>query len=631
MSKLSHKTMVLLKNGRVALGYLIAVLFAFNLQAAEIKFSGSGPKQVAVGDQFQVTWSVNTNGSGFVPPALNEFDVLSGPNQSSSISIINGSMTESLGFSMILRAKKEGTITIKPAKVKVNGVEIESNSFTITVVKADPAAQQRQQRQRQQIFDPFDPFGEFEEEPPAQSNEKVKANGEDIFVRVNLDKTKVFQGEPIIATLKIYTRVDLAGFKDIRFPAFTGFWSEDIQNNTNIELKTEVLDGVQYNVGTFKQMVLTAQKAGTITIDPLEVDAVVRQRVQRRSRSIFDNFFGGVQNVEVALKSQARKVEVLPWPSGKPSNFIDIAGKIKVTATVDKTKAKANDAVNLKLTFSGNGNLKLLEAPTIEFPPDIEAYDPKISDKINVNQGGISGSRTFEYLLIPRAAGEFKLGPFAFSYFDTERKSYQTIEQPEITLIIEKSDGQTDPVSVGGGSVSKSELKIIGKDIRHIKTEVPAFSKRGEFFFGSWLHIGILVCLALIMVTLYLVVLYVKRKNSDIAYVKNSRATKLAKKRLAVADKLLKQNQTDKFYEELARALWGYAGDKLLIEIAELTKDNVRDKLMANGTSEQVANEFLAVLNDAEFARYAPSAPGFSPQEMLRKSIDIIVKLEEEK
>ena len=623
MGKLKHAYRSIL----LMLGFMLSLPMLAS--AIEIKFTASGPKQIGNGEQFQVTYILNTNGSGLVSPTFPDFDLLGGPSQSTNMSIVNGAMSQSVSFTYYLRAKKEGTFTIKPAKIKVNGVEIESNSLNITVTKADPAAaQRRQQQQRQQMYDPFaDPFGFPEDNSANQPQEKIKANGQDIFVRVNVDKKKVYQGEPIIATLKIYSRVDLVGFQDIKFPAFTGFWNEEIQTNSQIDLKPEVIDGVQYQVGTFKQMVLTPQKSGSISIDPFEVDAVVRQRAQRRGRSLFDQFFGSYENVAVKLKSQTMKIEVIPYPGTKPADFSGISGKLKMAVSLDKTSTKSNEAVNLKLTIGGSGNLKLLEAPALSFPPDIEAYDPKTSDKISVNQAGISGSRTFEYLLIPRYAGDFKLGPFSISYFDLEKKAYVTLTQPEISLHVDKGEGQAEGPAVSG-TTNKEDLKIIGQDIRFIKTKQPTFKQHGEYFFGSPIHLlGLLLPAALFV--LFFIWLNIRRKkNADQGYVKNSRATKLAKKRLAKAEKLLKQNNTNAFYDEIARGLWGYVGDKLLIEVSSLTKDNVKDKLLQRGTSEALIDRFLKVLNDAEFARYAPSAAGISPEQVLNESVKIIVDLE---
>ena len=617
------------------LNFGITLLFGLLLNlphflfAAEIKFTASAPKQVGNGEQFQVTYTLNTSGSNLSSPGFPDFDLLGGPSQSTSMSIVNGAMSQSASFTYYLRAKKEGTFTIKPAKIKVNGVDIESNALTITVTKADPAAaQRRQQQQRQQMFDPFaDPFGFPEDNTANQPQEKIKANGQDIFVRVNVDKRKVFQGEPIIATLKIYSKVDLVGFQDIKFPAFTGFWNEEIQTNTQIDLKPELIDGVQYQVGTFKQLVLTPQKSGSISIDPFEVDAVVRQRAQRRGRGLFDQFFGSYENVQVNLKSQSLKIEVLPYPGSKPDDFSGISGKLKLAVSLDKTSTKSNEAVNLKFTVGGTGNLKLLEAPNLSFPPDIEAYDPKTNDKVSVTQAGISGSRTYEYLLIPRYAGDFKLGPFSLSYFDLEKKTYVTLTQPEINLHVEKGEGQAEGPVVAGAS-NKEDLKIIGQDIRFIKTNQPEFKQHGEFFFGSALHVFALLSPLFLFVLLFIFFSIRRKKNTDQVYIKNSRATKLARKRLSKAEKLLKQNDINAFYDEIARGLWGYVGDKLLIEVSSLTKDNVKDKLLHRGTPEHLIDRFLKVLNDAEFARYAPSAAGIEPSQVLNESVKIIVDLE---
>ncbi|MCB0755464.1 MAG: protein BatD, partial [Flavobacteriales bacterium] len=360
--------------------------------------------------------------------------------------------------------------------------------------------------------------------------------------------------------------------------------------------------------GLIKQVVLYPQKSGEITIDPMELSVIVRERAQGRGRSIFDQFFGGYQDFKRPIKSNSVTIDVKPYPSGKPSDFSGLTGNLRMKATLDKAQTKSNEAVNLKVTISGDGNLYQLQPLDIEFPPDIEVYDPKTSDNIKANASGISGSRTFEYVLIPRYAGDFKIGPFSVSYFDPNSKSFKTERQDAFDLIVEKGEGEEDAASSGVNFTNKEDIRLIGSDIRYIKQGQYPILNGTSFFYRSvpfYAAIGVPFLLFLLLIGY---AEYQKSQGKDVVRLKSKRATGLAKKRLNKAKKLWDENQTASFYEEVFKALSDYAADKFSIPVAELSKDRIRSTFASRNVPEETTNAFIGVLDKTEFARFAPGA-----------------------
>ena len=569
------------------LSYLLAfmlILFT-GAQTNAQEFTASAPAQVKAGQRFQVTWSLNANGSSFTPPKMDGFNVLRGPNQSTNMQYINGSMSQSLTFSYVVQATKEGEFIIGPAKIKAGGNIVESNKLTIKVLKGQTQASNSS----------------------SKSTASTK-NGSDLFARVEVSKSSAYLGERITADLKIYSRVTMVNFDDWKMPSFEGFWTKETTSNQQIQLQNEVIDGVMYQTGLIKQMVLYPQKSGDITIDPLELSVIVRERATGRSRSVFDQFFGNYQDTKRPIKSNSVTIKVKPYPSGKPANFSGLTGSLKMVAKLDKQETKANEAVNLKLTISGSGNLYQLQPLDLDFPPDIEVYDPKVSDNIKVNSSGISGSRTFEYVLIPRYSGDFKIGPFSFSYFDPATKKFKTINKDAFDLIVEKGEGEESNVSPAVNIANKEDIRLIGSDIRYIKQGQYPILNGTKFFYRSipfYAAIG-LPMLAFILLISY--AQYQKSQGKDIVKLKSKRATGLAKKRLTKAKKLWDDNQTASFYEEVFKALSDYAANKFSIPVAKLNKDSIRSAFGEKDIPKETIDGFIGVLDKTEFARFAPGA-----------------------
>ncbi len=600
---------------KTVINILLILLFtSIYVFAEEIEFKGSTPKVVAIGERFRLTYTLNAKGSDFKSPDLKYFTILSGPNisTSSSIQIINGQMKQSVTYTYtyILTAKKEGKFKIPPAKVNYKRKTYQSNSISIEVVKGSTASNQKSSTNQQS----------------STNIPSSEISNKDLFVRVNVNKRNIYQGEHIVAVIKVYTRLNLAGFEDMKLPSYSGFWTQDIPTPNQISLQRENVNGQIYDVGIIQKKLLFAQQSGEIIIDPFILDAVIRQKV-RSSRSMFDDFFGGsYRNKNVKVKSKSVKINVKPLPANKSGNFAGAVGTFKMNASIDKNHVKANDPITLKIKISGKGNLKLIDSPKIDFPPDFEIYDPKISSNVKNSEAGAVGNKTFEYLIIPRHAGNYRISPINFSYFDIKNKQYKNISSTDFKITVDKADEETSAIIVTG--FNKEDVKFIGSDIRFIKTDILRIKKKGEFFFGSDKFIMLYVT----SFVLFLLIVFIRRnqvkRNSDITIVKNRKANRTSKKRLKTAKLYLNKNEKEKFYDEISKALWGYISDKLNISVSDLTKDSAKESLKNYSVNDEIIDKFVNVLDISEFARFAPATSDEQMQNIYKETMDVISKLE---
>ena len=579
--------------------------------AEEVKFTVSAPKVVEIGEQFQLVYSVNKKGKNIQLPQMNGFRILMGPSTSrkSSSQYINGkwSSTTSYTYTYILLAEKEGTYTIKPAKISVKGYDFNSNSLSVDVVKASAKPQTQPGSQSK-----------------TQSSEKItEAN---LFVKVDVDRKSVYMGEHIVATIKVYTRLNIAGFGDSKFPSFDGFLTQEIPTPGQISLQRENVNGTIYNTGVIRKVILFPQHTGNITIDPFELECIIRQRRSSGNRGFFDDFFDNYQDVRVPRKSKPVTIRVKEFPSNKPFSFDGAVGNFRMAATVDKDSLKANEAVTLKVKISGNGNLKLINPLEFDFPADFEVYDPKTNQDLKSTASGMTGSTTFEYLIIPRHGGTYEIPPVDFSFFDPRAQIYRTRTTPKFTIKVGK--GSDDGSGTVISSFSKEDVKFIGKDIRFIKTNDFTPRIKGKVFFGTTnFYLGYAIPF-LIFVLAFVVNRQRIKENADVARVKNKRANRVAMKRLKAAAASLKAKEKEQFYDEILKALWGYTSDKLNLPLANLNKDNITDILLGKGVAEELVQDFLSILDTCEFARYAPSAGSSEMDELYSKTMDTITKLE---
>lgn len=605
----------MIKKFLTAVLLMLPALFA---GADNVRFTMSAPNVVSAGEQFRLSFTLNEAGSDLQLPDLSNFDVLMGPStsQSSSIQIINGKTTQEVSFSyiFILRAKEEGTFTIRPASIKVDGKVYESNELKIQVVKGQVPQQSSPSPQQQQ------------QDQPATVTDLKK---EDLFVRIELDKHQVYKGEQIIATVKIYVSQNvsaLTGFEDIKLPSFEGFWTQDIEIPGQISFTREVYNNKIYQIGVLKKTVLFPQQTGKIRIEPFGITTLLRQQI-RRQRSFFDDFFDNYRTVSARITSDPVTVNVRDLPS-PPEGFYGGVGNMNFSAKPDKTEARANEAITLRISVTGTGNLQLIEAPKVNFPADFEVYDPKTVDNSRVSANGVSGTKTFEYLVIPRHAGDFTIPPVKFASFNPSTGQYVVQSSSEYPIHVEKGDdSQSTTVT---SAYSKENVRYIGKDIRYIKQKQYKLRPVDSLFFGSslfWLIDGAALLIFLLVAFIYRKKL---RENANIQLMRTKRANKVARKRLKEAHRYMKQNKAEAFYESVLRAYWGYLSDKLNIPIADLNREKASETLVKKGVDQEVITNFIGLVDTCEFARYAPSSAGGTPEDLYRNAVTLMGKLEKQ-
>ncbi len=589
---------------------ICTLLLSFSALADQVIFTMEAPSVVEMGEQFRLSFTVNAKGQNLKLPELSDFEVLMGPStsQSTSYQIINGVSSQSISFSylFVLVAKKEGRLTINPASITVDGKEYRSNSKTIEVVKGSAK-----------------PSGGGTTEPTSTPGTVPKS---DLFVKVLLDRSSVFKGEHLTATIKIYSKVNLNGFEDVSLPNFEGFWTQDIDLPQQITLQRETYNGEIYNVGVLKKTLLFPQQTGNIKIGPVRIDCIVQQRV-KRPQSFFDDFFDSFASVKATITSDPVSVSVNPLP-GSPANFSGAVGRFDLRSSISAKEVRENDAITLKIDVTGNGNIKLINAPKVQFPADFEVYDPKTSNNFTASANGLNGSISFEYLFLPRYAGDYTIPPISFVYFDTNQRRYITKTTEEYKIHVSKGDGTQSPAVMR--NIAKEDVKQIGKDIRFIKQGNIKLKPIGNTFFGSlgfWLvYLGGIAAIVL----LYFLNQKKIRENANIAQLKNRKASKMALKRLKEANSFLQTGSSEKFYESVTRAFWGYLSDKLTIQVSELTRERAANELYGHNVSEEVIQRFLKILDTCEFARFAPGGGSEKMQDLYDEATTVMSQMEKE-
>jgi hypothetical protein len=613
--------------------YLFAVVFwilPFVAVDAEYKFIATASSTVvSVGEQIQVTFTLNsTNGKSFQPPNFKGFTVLAGPSRSMSTQIINGQISSSMSFIYILSADVEGTFTIEPARITVDGNVLSSNPITIKVVKANAKTQNQQSPEQS------------EGKTLSQQADEIIRNN--LFIRLIVDKQQAYLGETIVATYKLYVHPDLniVNINVPKMPSFNGFWTQDF-GLKELKFTTEVINGIPYRVADIKQVVLIPQQKGTLTIDPMEIEFLVRllvrqQPQKKRYRDPFDMLFDDpffndpffstrYKDFPFTVRSKPVSIKVLPLPSPEPADFRGGVGNLQMKAWLDKNQVKTGEVATLRVQISGKGNLKLLSPFQLNLPADIDTYEPKIVDNTNVSPSGVTGNVTFEYYLVPKNPGQYKIEPIKFAYFNLEKKEYITLSTEPFVLNVEKGTASQTLVA----NIKKEDVQFLGKDIRYIKTQAGNFEREEDsfvvsplFWFLNLLPIGIWV----------LVFLLARRKEKiadNVVLMRQIYASKIARKYLKNAKKLVNNGQKDKFYEETARAIWTFVANTLNMKPTDLTKENIKEKLTEKIDDPQLADQLIELINECELARYSPQFDNVSLESIYSKSIEVLSKLSE--
>jgi hypothetical protein len=616
------------------IGFLFLILFAACTNAiGQAKITASCKySKVPMGTSFQVVYTV-TDGqaSNFTKPSFDHFN-FNGPYTSSNVSMSfnNGTMIQESEetYTYVLTPTSTGKFIIDAAKALVKGSWIESNTISIEVTASGSSAANANNNTTSKP-----------KSSTSSSTSNANASNNDIYVKAFVDKTNPYVGEQVVVTYKLYTRLNVSQLGIDKIPAFTDFWSQDLTKESDKSPQTyENIGGSQYLVVEIRKIALFPQKSGPLSIDPLKVECVVQEVSKQKSNDPFSSFFNDpffnnsffntYANVKKDIYSNAVSIYAKPLPvANQPAEFKNNVGSFTLEATIDKTNVKTNDAVNLTYKVSGIGNISLIDKPDFDFPADLETYDPNIKENVVPSAGGISGSKTFSYLIIPRSAGDFTIKPVNFCYFDLARGSYVTLTTPEFKLKVEKGSGDNTTTVT---SANKEDIKYLNSDIRYIKNNTILLTEVGSFFYGSPLFF--LLLLAPIILFILFVVIYRKKlkENSNIALMRNKKATGVARKRLKTASIFLKENKKEPFLDEVFKALWGYLSDKLSIPIAELSKETVNDKFIEKNVHEDIATQFISTLNNCEYARFAPADSSVTLDTIYNEAIDIITKMEKE-
>jgi hypothetical protein len=576
--------------------FLLPFLFATAARAQSVS-AQVNTKRVQVGAQFEYAIVITVNATNFTPPNFKDFDVIMGPNQSNSVQYVNGAMSQQLTISYGLVAKKEGKFTIGPAVVMSGNQKLETNAVVIEVTKGNPGS-----------------GGQNE----SQGNSKI--TNADLFIRTGISKSKCYLGEQVTILQKVYCRYQIIGFQKFAQPTYDGFYSQAQESASKGQLATENIDGINYYTFELFRTVAIASKSGKITLTPIEGDVVIRRQTANRPRNVFEQFFGasGYEDVPVSVKSKPMVVDILPLPEvGKPENFNGAVGNFSYKVQISKNEIKANEALNLKMTIAGKGNLKLLTAPKLQLPEGFETYDPKTNETAN--------SKTFDYLIIPRNEGEFVLDNLGFSYFDLDAKKYVSVASDNIKIKVLPADPNSGGAQVYAPS---SQVKKTDNDIRYIKKGDFLLQKSDTEFFNSPIHLASLAGIAGMLGSLLFVRRQHIKNNKDLVLVKERKAAKVAKTQLQSAHKSMQQNKKDEFYTEILLALNNYLTHKLNIPFADLSRENVNKILLQKNAEETTVAKLISTLATGEYAKYAPGAVSGDLQAVYADTVDLITKLE---
>lgn len=605
------------KKVNMAKRWLFPLLLLLSLQgirANDVKLTASAPATVILGKPFQITYTANAKVSDFKAPAITNFDILAGPFKAESYSsqIVNGNMTSSvsIAYTFTLQAQKTGTFTIPSASVTVDKERVTSNGLSIKVLPADEQSSSTASS--------------------GSSGTNTTISASNLFIRPILSKSTVYEQEVVKLTYKLYTTYDVVQCNARTIPDFKGFLSQEMERSSNTQLDYENYNGKNYLTAVLYETLLYPQSSGEIKVDKASFDAIIRVQNRQPVRSIFDEFFDSYSNVAHSIEVPAVKVNVKSLPTGKPSGFNGVVGNFSLSSSISAEQVKVNEAVTLKISISGNGNMKLIQNPTLDFPDAFEVYDPKVNNNFKVSGGVLSGAKSVEIMFIPRHAGTFEIPSYTLSYFDLKENRYITHATPTYIVQVLKSDGTVEEAVVTGSYARKEDVKQLGNDIRYIHTGAMKLLQQPVYSIDKPIAWMIYLAPATIALLLFLIFRKQAKENANLKLVKNKRANKIARMRLKVAMRMLKEDNADRFYEELMKGLWTYLSDKLSIPVAELTKEKVSVELNQRGVADDLISNCTEVLNECEFARYAPSAGQQQRDQLYKTTVRLIGELENE-
>jgi len=591
---------------KLSIGAILVLCFLLLVQgitlAQEINFTASVNKNpVTIGDHFSLTLTIENGKGAITAPDFSSFNLLYGPGSSTSVQIVNGHRSSTFSYTYTLSPKKIGTFKIGPAKANVNGRSFTSNVINLKVIKGGATATVNQGSRNRSNSNPSQVTG---------------TSSSNLIIKIILNKTKAYVGESVLATFVLYSRYQALELQEFEPPPFNGFWSEEIENKTaSWDDKIKLINGKQYRKATLKQVILIPQHAGNIKIGKTKLTALVNASFFNRGDRVIAN-------------STSAVLKVMPLPEGKPANFSGAVGTFELSASTPGNKINTNDALDYIVEVKGVGNLKLVNEFTIDFPGDFEKYDAKTSENIKVDRSGMHGYKKWDYLLIPRHAGEYTIPGIAFNYFDLKTRKYKTLHSKPISISVAKGKGNSNQPGMVFNNVNKQDFQILDEDIRYINNTPPKFIPNGDYLIGSTRYYIFFFSPAI----LFFLLVFIKRKieasSKDIVGQKMKKARRKANNHLKKATSMIGEGGKD-FYDEIFAALYGYIRDRLNMGISELNKQQIRDRLSGKKIKESTIDELIDVLETSEMARFAPIGD-VSRKELVDEAKDVINQIEKQ-
>ena len=581
---------------------------------SQAQIAVSVPSHVEAGENFRLSYTINTQDvdefrAGNIPGGL---ELIAGPytSQQSSYRMVNGhtSSSSSITFTYTLYAAKDGSFTIPPAHARINGRMVASRAAKVVV-----SGRSRNSGGAPKMH------GEDESREPSMASAGTRITANDLFIKVTANKRRVHEQEPILLTYKVYSLVDLTQLEG-KMPDLTGFHSQEVPLPQQKSFHLERVNGKPYRAVTWSQYVMYPQMTGKLQIPSITFKGIVVQ--QNRSVDPFEVFLnGGSGYVEVHrnIVAPGLTVQVDPLPA-KPAGFSGGVGRFNISAQLTKKEVKAGDPVTLRVVVGGNGNLKLIKQPEVNFPKDFDKYDAKVTDKTKLTSTGVGGNMIYDFLFVPRNQGTYTIPAVSFTYYDTGLNAYKTIKTQPFKLVVDKGDGN---------STSADYDAQKDNDIHDIMSGKCEQRQVGNFFFGStswWISL-LLPLIAFIV----LLVIFRKRAldHADAVKMRGKKANKIARKRLKKASKLMFQGKSEAFYDEVLRALWGYVGYKLNIPVEQLNRDNITEKLQSHQVDDATIGKFISALDTCEFERYAPGDASGNMEKTFNSAMTAIEEIEE--
>lgn len=581
----------------------IAIALCTSGLMAQIEFRTKVSKnKLGVNQRLRVEFTINQQGGDhFAPPSFRDFEVLGGPSQSVNQSWINGKSTYSQSYSYIVSPKRKGNLTIAGATIEYKGKRLTSNPVSVAVVDAV--------------------------ELPKNPNDPDYIADQNVHLEALVSKTTPYVGEGIYVEYRLYfsNKIAISDFDFKELPEYKGFWNQEIKVE-EFEVKNGKYKGEDYRYFTIKKTVLIPQKSGKLSIEPIQTDLIIGVPTGR------GDFFGNpiTRNIRKSFKTYKKTIRVKPLPlEGKPVDFIGAVGDFKLEVATSKPSLKANESTQLKVAISGRGNLKLFEIPKVVTPQELEVYTPEHKENLRTTVSGIKGLKGEiydQYTLVPQYKGKYKIPPVSFSYFNPKEEKYHTLISEDVFVNV--TEGK-ELITNSENLVGTNKQTVVARNdaFRYIQTKTVFVPEQEEDFFKSNLYY---LSLLLPLLSIPVAILIGKKRKArarDLIGNRTRKADKLARKYLSQAKKQLGKKEA--FYIALEKALHNYLKAKLQIETSEISKERIAELLTEKGVSDESITGFIAVLDDCDFARYAPVTSVMMNEEFA-KAKEVIAKLDKQ-